>query len=118
MTKKTVYSIFDNFLWYAVYLLPLIMYIGISIRIGQYTTFDSVFSTLGLGMISDNIIYTAYDSIFGATGVLPLFSDTGVLMYVTYFSACVLLHFIVDVVLWLIRWGHDLIDRGGNDLWK
>lgn len=117
MTGKRIYEFFDNLLWAVVYMLPLIMFIFMSIRIGEYTTFEAVFNTLGLSMVSDNIIYTAYDSIFGATGVLPLFSDTGILMYVTYFSACVCLHFIVDVVLWLIRWAHDFLDRGGKKLW-
>lgn len=117
MTNKRIYNFFDNLLWSLVYMLPLLMFIGMSIRTGTYVTFDSVFSTLGLDIVADNIIYTAFDSIFGVSGVLPLFSDTGVLMYVTYFASCVCLHFIVDVVLWLIRWAHDLLDKGGKQLW-
>lgn len=117
MTNKRIYNFFDNLLWSVIYMLPLLLFIGMSIRTGSWVTLDSVFTTLGLTMVSDNIIYTALDGIFGASGVLPLFSDVGVLMYVTYFASCVCLHFIVDVVLWLVRWGHDLIDKGGKQLW-
>lgn len=118
MSNNRIYKFFDNLLWTTVYMLPLIMFIGMSLRTGDYVTFESVFSTLGLSMVSDNIIYTAVDSIFGVSGVLPLFSDVGVLMYVTYFASCVCLHFIIDVILWLIRWGHDIIDKGGSkNIW-
>lgn len=118
MTSNHFSRVMVSFMWSLLYMLPLLVFIGVSIRNGSLTTFDSVFSTLGLTFVNDNIIYQAFDSIFGVSGVLPLFADNGVILFATYFACCYLLHFICDVVLWLVRWAHDLMNKGGKDLWK
>lgn len=122
MSSNRILRFFNCLFWYSLYMLPVIVFIGVSIHNGSITSFVNVFETLGLSVISDNIIYQALFSIFGSSSeIMPLFSDVGVLMYVSYFASCYLVHFVVDVLLWLVRWAHKLISqdetKGGNVKW-
>ncbi len=115
--QSKIVKFFNNFMWCLVYTLPLILFIGVSVKNGALTDFNSVFSLIGCGLDSNNIIYTAFDSIFGASGVMPLFTGTAVISFATYYASCYLVHFICDVVLWLVRWCHNLINKEGKSIW-
>ena len=114
MRKKTINCLFDNVLWYLVYLLPLISF-GILLIGNSATTLSSAMSSVGLGILTDNIVFTSLNGIFGSGGVLPLFISTDILLYFSYFVCCWLCHIVVDVLLFLVRWAHSLMSSFGGD---
>ena len=114
MRKKTLNCLFDNILWYLVYLLPLIAF-GILLIGNSSMTLSSAMSSVGLGILTDNVVFTALNGIFGSGGVLPLFISTDILLYFSYFICCWLCHIAVDVLLFLVRWAHSLMSSFGGD---
>lgn len=114
MRKKTINCLFDNVLWYLVYLLPLIAF-GILLIGNSATTLSSAMLSVGLGILTDNVVFTSLNSIFGSGGVLPLFVSGDILLYFSYFICCWLCHIAVDVLLFLVRWAHSLMSSFGGD---
>lgn len=116
MRKKTIKTLFDNILWYVIYLLPLIFAILHWFKLGTIDI-SSVFVLGGFELFSNNIIFTALSSLFGSAGVLPLFAGDGLLMYLSYFIICWIVHLAVDVLLFIVRWSHKMLDGflGGKD---
>lgn len=117
MRKRTINCLFDNILWYIVYLLPLVFAILYWFRIG---TIDiaSVFTLGGFELFADNIVYTTLNSIFGSSGIVPLFSGNGILMYLSYFIICMIIHLAVDTLLFIVKLSHNWLDGivgGKND---
>ena len=117
MRKRTIKCLFDNIMWYLIYLLPLIFALIHWSKIG---TLDiaGVFALGGFELFADNIVFTSLNSIFGATGVIPLFSGSGLLMYLSYFIICMLVHLAVDVLLFIVRLAHNWMEGivgGKND---
>lgn len=109
MRKKTIKYLCDNVLWYLIYLLPLIFAVVHWYKIGV-VDIAGVFALGGFELVADNIIFTCLNSIFGATGVVPLFADTGLLLYFSYFIICWIVHLAVDVLLFIVRWSHSMLD--------
>lgn len=114
MRKKTLNCLFDNVLWYLVYLLPLIAF-GILLVNNSSITLSGAMSSVGLGILTNNVVFTSLNSIFGSGGVLPLFVSTDILLYFSYFICCWLCHIAVDVLLFLVRWAHSLMSSFGGD---
>ena len=117
MRKKTIKYLFDNVLWYMIYLLPLIFALIHWSTIGVLDL-SSIFALGGFSLVADNFVFVCLNSIFGAGGVVPLFAGSGLLMYLSYFIICWLLHLAVDVLLFIVRWSHSMIDGflgGRND---
>lgn len=117
MRKRTIKYLFDNIFWYLIYMLPLIFALIHWFKIGVLDI-ESIFALGGFGLVADNFVFTCLNSIFGASGVVPLFADSGLLMYLSYFIICWLLHLAVDVLLFIVRWSHSMIDGflgGKND---
>lgn len=117
MRKRTIKCLFDNVMWYLIYLLPLIFAIVHWTKIG---TLDiaSVFTLGGFELFADNIVFTSLNSIFGANGVIPLFSGNGLLMYLSYFIICMIVHLAVDTLLFIVRLAHNWLEGivgGKND---
>lgn len=117
MTKKHVVNCLDSIFWFLVYIMPLFLWCAICIKAGAITSFESVFTTIGIDITTDNIIYTALTSIFGVDGVFPIFNGTAIFTFITYFASVYFVHFIVDVLMWVVRWAHDFMNKGGRDLW-
>ena len=92
-----------------IYMLPLIFALIHWLKIG---TLDiaSIFVLGGFELFTDNIVFTSLSSIFGATGVIPLFSGNGLLMYLSYFIICMIIHLAVDVLLFIIRLAHNWLE--------
>ena len=116
MRKKTIKCLFDNVMWYLIYLLPLIFAMFYWSNSGVLDI-ASVFTLGGFGLVADNFVFTTLNSIFGVNGVVPLLADTGLLMYFSYFIICYICHLAVDVLLFIVRWSHGMIDSflGGKD---
>ena len=115
MTKKNAMKIIDTLFWLSIALFPLIVYCLQSIN-GSIVPLEQFLTNLGFGISTNNIIYTTLNTIFGVGGgFLELTSSTGILMYGTYFITIMLLHFIIDMLLVIVRWGHHLLDKATKE---
>lgn len=117
MRKRTINHLFDTYLWYLIYLLPLIFAIIHWFKIGVIDL-AGVFSLGGFSLVADNFVFTSLNSIFGASGIVPLFADSGLLMYLSYFIICMIVHLAVDCLLFIVRLAHNWMDGvvgGKND---
>ena len=114
MRKKTISHFFDDLMWYIIYLLPLIAFI-VLLTIDKTATLSSAMSSVGLGILTDNVVFTALNGIFGVSGVMPLFASSDILLYFSYFICVWLCHLAVDVLLFLVRYAHKLMISFGGD---
>ena len=71
MRKKTVNRFFDSAFWYMLYFLPVIAFLLVAFRTGQFVTLTTAMSSCGLDILVTNPILTSLSSIFGADGILP-----------------------------------------------
>lgn len=110
MRKKTIYRVADTIFWYLLYFLPILCYF-ILLAIGQVSTLGQVFSVLGLNVVTDGTIYTSLNSIFGTGGILPLFTETGLLQFFTYFISVYIAHLFVDFLLFIPRIAHKWMSK-------
>lgn len=116
MTKKNVMRVIDTLFWLSIALFPLLVYCLQSINATSVISLSSFMTDLGFGISTNNIIYTTLNTIFGVGGgMLELVSDTGILLYGTYFITIMLLHFIIDMLLVIVRWGHGLLDKATKE---
>lgn len=113
MKKSKVLDVLDNLFWYIIYLLPVIGYLVCgrgdnNLNMQQF--FDQFFN-LGEG----NLIYDSLISLFGSEGVITLLSSNSyVFSLTTYFISCMILHLAVDVLLFIPRFCHNLMDNFAN----
>lgn len=108
MTKKKIAYFSDLAFWYIVYLLPIFALLVSSINSAEIINFADMFTVHGYNVLTENnIVYTSLVALFGDGGVLPLFgSDSGVIMFGTWFVCCTLLHLAVDFLLFIPRLAH------------
>lgn len=111
MRKKTIDFLFDNIFWYVLYALPLLLYLvysfnNVPIDISQF------FTTIGFNLTTNNIIFDTLNSIFGVNGVLPLISDTNILLIFGWFITIHLFHLLVDFILFFPRLCHKYFEKG------
>lgn len=115
MRKKTIKELFDNVFWYAVYILPLILLALYWFKTGSISLVNCM-NDAGLGILTNNPIYTSLADIFGANGVLPLFASADLICFGSYFISCFILHLLVDFILFIPRLCHKWLNEfGGND---
>lgn len=115
MRKRTLNCLFDNVMWYLLYMLPLLAFLILLFQTGTPQTLSTCISSLGLNVLSDNIILVGLTDLFGASGVFPLFVSADILIYFAYFISMWLCHIAVDVLLFLVRWAHSLMSSFGGD---
>lgn len=113
MRKKTMSHLFDNVLWYILYLLPVFAFFTMLWR--HDLTLAGAFSACGLDLLADNFVYDALLSLFGSSGTLPLFASNDLLLFGSYFISVFLLHLAVDVLLFIPRFAHKCMDCFGGD---
>lgn len=114
MRKKSINNFFDSALWYLVYMLPLVCFVLLLFKTGNPVGLGECMSSCGLGILTDNVVYTALNSIFGTGGVLPLFMSADILLYFSYFICVWICHLAVDILLWIVRYAHKLMDNFGG----
>lgn len=120
MRRKSMKCLFDNLFWYTLYMLPILLLI-INWLCSGTPSFASVFSYARLDIVSNNVIFTALVDLFGADSqIMPIFSNNDVLMYLSYFILLMILHIIVDVLLFIPRYCHKILngDEKYDELWK
>lgn len=111
MRKKSCENLFDIVFWYVIYLLPLFVIILGCIN-GSVISIDSAFDLLNIGLIRDNIVTTTLIDLFGPSGVLPFFNHYGFITFISYFVIANILHLVVDILLFIVRWSHSLLEKG------
>ena len=112
MRKRTIKHLFDNIFWYVVYLLPVIFCMftwkSSDVAVSIIMVFDNMVA--GFAISPSNIIFQCLYTLFGPTGILPLFADSGIILVCTYFISCLIIHLAVDVLLFLVRWAHNMME--------
>lgn len=111
MRRKNISFLLDGVMWYLLYLLPLIMLVVLTVVLKQAVTFNSVFNLVGLDIATNSVVYTTLVSILSVGGVLPLFSSLDILVYCTYFIHVLILHLLVDFVLFIPRLSHKFMNK-------
>lgn len=114
MRKRNVKNLFDYVMWYMIYLLPLIILIVSIFRTGSIIPLSDCFNNLGLTLFTDNFILVSLTDLFGSAGVVPLFASADILVYLSYFICCLLLHIAVDILAFIPRFAHGLMDKFGG----
>lgn len=112
MRKKTISHIIDCTFWALVALLPLIAYIVILWHSGA-TGVDLIttMSRCGFDVVTDNVIYTGLVDLFGVSGVMPFFINNNLIAYLSYFIFVEIVHLAVDVLLFIPRFAHKLMNN-------
>lgn len=108
--NSKVNEISDKIFWGIIYLIPIICFIIFTWQNGA-TTIATTMQSIGLGIVNDNMLLTALESLFGASGYIPIFTSNDFLIYATYYMGIMLIHFTIDILMIIIRWGHDQIDK-------
>lgn len=115
MRKKTLSHLFDDILWYTLYLLPVLCFLIVSWRTGEFVTLSSAMSSCGLDIFIENPVFATLSSIFGDAGILKLFSSVDFIQYASYFVSVFLVHLAVDVLLFIPRFAHKCMSCFGGD---
>lgn len=114
MRKRNIKTFADTFMWYIVYTLPLLAYMLYMLAMPSTSTsvvdFATFMTSSGFALSSVNPVYTAIASVFGNGGIMPLFNDVGIVMYVAYFASCIIVHIAVDVLVFIPRIAHNYLD--------
>jgi len=112
MRKRTINHLFDTIFWYVIYSLPLIVYLVNIFKTGGPFSFFDIFINpeYGLFLADWNPFGMLLYEIFGNDGIFPLFGDQGFFCVFAYFISCWMIHLAVDVLLFIVRWSHSMID--------
>ena len=114
MRKKTLKCLFDNVMWYLIYLLPLILMVIYWCKTGAITMAGAM-TDAGLDVINTNPVYTSLYGIFGTGGVFPIFTQPDILIYFSYFVCVYIVHLAVDFLLFIPRLCHKWMSAFGGD---
>lgn len=114
MRKKTINKLFDNFLWYLLYTLPLLLMLLYWFKTGSISLVSAM-SDAGLSVLTTNPIYDALFSIFGTGGIMPLFTSPDVIAFITYFASVYIIHLAIDFILFIPRLAHNWMSALGGD---
>ena len=116
MTKKNAMKVIDTLFWLFIAIFPILVYLITRINATEIITFETCLTNLGFGVSTTSPIYTTLNTIFGVGGgFLELTTSTGLMLYATYFVTVMLLHFIIDILLVVVRWGHNLCDKATKE---
>lgn len=108
MRKRTINHFFDNFMWYLVYLLPLIIFIILLCNGDSDISISTVLTNYKLDTVQ-NVIINSFSDVLGADGVFALFNNNDLLLYFVYFISVYICHIFIDIVLFIPRYAHRII---------
>lgn len=109
MRKRNLNNLFDTIFWYIIYAFPILAYF-IVLGIDSTITIESLFNTLGLSFVTDNIFIQGLSSMFGVGGFLPLFTSNFAFYIFAWFCSAITIHIVVDVLVFVQRFAHKLMD--------
>lgn len=107
MRKRNCDHFFDILFWYIIYALPFLAWLFA--LIGQYQIDFPAF-LVASDFAEVNFVYTCLKSVFGNAGELILFSDNLLFMF-SWFINCVIIHIMVDVLLFIPRLAHNWLEK-------
>lgn len=113
---KNFKCFFDNFFWFIVKILPILVLLLLSIN-DNTVTITSIMTNY-FGIYDNNIILVVFTELFGSSSsFLATYTNNGLLMYMVYYVMVTLLHIVVDFVKLLPDLLHNFIERleGGCD---
>ena len=114
MRQRTVNNLADTIFWYLLYFLPVLAYLLYTLAEGTSNSVISLsafFTEIGLGIFTDNIIYTSISSIFGSSGVFPLFTNDTLICILTWFVSVFICHLLIDFILFIPRICHKWLKK-------
>lgn len=124
MRKKNVNHILDVVFWDVVYLLPLLAYLFYLLPFNDgsvsITSFSDFINTIGFGtsQVGTNPIYTALSSLFASVEFLNCFNTNGILLFASYYANVTLIHFVIDVLIFIphicMNWMDKFTDFAGK----
>lgn len=116
MRKRTINCFFDTLFWFIVSVLPLVAFVILLFFNGASgVDLSTVINNIGFGLNDSNVVYVAINGICGVDGVLPLFASSDIILYLSYFVIVSILHVFVDVLLFIPRFAHKLMEGFTND---
>lgn len=109
LSKHNFICVIDKIVWWFIALFPLILLMVSAIH-HNITSMTDILNTIGFNVTNNNIIYNGLNDIFGATGnYLQLFANTDIIAFATYFVTVNLLHLVIDILMWLVDYCHELL---------
>lgn len=115
MRKKTLDNILDSLFWFIVYTLPIILFVVGLVRVKdmQLNSFSDVFSSFQSFMTSfvgsDSLIYTTLNKV--CNEYLNVAFAPAIVAFLTYFSYAMIVHILIDVLLFIVRFAHKYLDK-------
>lgn len=112
MRERTLKSLFDKIMWYGIYLFPLIAYGLLLLSLSSngssdYLTFESFMTDLGFSV---GPITATFVDLFSDGGLLVFADMYGMFYYASYLVFVTILHVIFDVIVFIPRLFHNLLD--------
>jgi len=108
MKSKTFAKILDILFWWLVYSLPLILWL-ISFN-DNSTTLSNILDTY-FRASDDGFIRNAIVNVFAPLG---WHYTSAFINYFSYFIYTIILHLFIDILLWVPRFTHKLLDKSLN----
>lgn len=113
MTKRNLLHFLDNVFWYLIMIFPLVAY-SILLCHGTNLNFSGALSFVGFDILTtDNIIYTTLLTIFN--DYLGLTSSISFVQMLCYIGLVQISHFILDMLLCLVKVGHNLLSKATKE---
>lgn len=100
MRKRTVNHVAETIFWNIIYFIPVIAYLILLYK-GGISTFGSVFDTIGLNIAQNSTAFSSLASLFGTDGILPLFANSDLLIFFSYYINVFIAHIFVDFILFI-----------------
>lgn len=107
--KRNILAIFEKLTWGLIAALPILAYI---VKAKNGAIFADVITEFGI--YDESTVYTVLSDFFSPTGFLPIVESESVLLYFTWFIMVEIAHVVVDIIAFLPRWAHDIIDKFGG----
>lgn len=111
MRKRTIKCLCDEVFWTIIYMIPLISMALVMYRTGEFVGVSDAMSSVGFNILENNFLFDKLVEVFGTGGLVPILA-TDMIAYLAYFICAYLIHVLVDVLLWIPRWCHNLMKEG------
>lgn len=110
MRKRNLMCLFDTIFWYIIYALPFLSWL--LMLWGGGVNAPPAFSSWidDMDVTFSSFIFINLKSVFGSSGILPLFDDS-ILYCFNWFISCVIIHIMVDVLLFIPRLSHNWLEK-------
>lgn len=115
MRKRNIAYLFDNLMWFIIYLLPIFAYL-FALKVDSSLDFASFLTSNFMSFNLGNSLFANFSDIFHLSYFFDMldYGSTGFECYIFYFIVANFMHLVVDILLFLPRVCHNLISRFGG----